>query len=666
MNLTPHHITISKIINRLTVEKNKLWRFLPLKAIIRKHTKSIIKNTNSDKLKDKLVLFLGDFSDFSNNCTNKSERNEIIKLADQTLDHKFNYLGSDLTKVDPIDWHTDFKSGFTWPKGKFYKKYIAVDLNNDADVKVPWELNRCHHLLWLGEAYLLTKDEKYADEVLFQIEHWIEENPLMYSINWACAMDVAIRAVNWMYAVNMIVASSSLTDEFAKKMIKSLFEHGWFIYNNLEKGFPYSANHYASDITGLLFLSQFFIESSFGKKWWDFSKTEYFSEIRNQLLLSGVHFERSISYHRLMAELFFYPYLMMKRVNENIPIDIHERVRLMIEFIAYYTKPNGLSPMIGDSDNGRLLPFENNVFNDHRYLLGVYSKIHHSNFSYKFKIHCLIDSFFLLAGLNYKENNNKQLSKLLLSKTFQDAGFAILRSNDTYLFFNNSELSRYPDSPSKVYGTHTHCDLLSFEFSLGEQDIIIDPGTFVYTSSPVDRNNFRSTKKHNTIVIDNIEQYDLLSNNMFTVSGEVYLGQIVHQLFDEYEECEGSYKKILSEYSFIRHNRRIRLSSNSNQMIIYDYVKYEGTHELAMYFHLAPSVKAINEYNHIKLFLNTVYIATIYLPINEGAKIEILNDTISPSYGVIQKSETIKYTCSFTSEIKLETLVKWKDELEIM
>lgn len=112
MNLTPHHIIISKIINRLTVEKNKLWRFLPVKAIISKHTKSIIKNTNSGKLKDKLEVILGDFSEFSNNCTNESERSEIIKLADQTLDHKFEYLGSGLIKVDPIDWHTDFKSDY--------------------------------------------------------------------------------------------------------------------------------------------------------------------------------------------------------------------------------------------------------------------------------------------------------------------------------------------------------------------------------------------------------------------------------------------------------------------------------------------------------------------------------------------------------------------------
>ena len=66
----------------------------------------------------------------------------------------------------------------------------TVDNSNNADVKVPRELSRSHHLLWLGQAYLLTKNEKYVNEFIFQIENWIDENPIMKSINWGCAMDV--------------------------------------------------------------------------------------------------------------------------------------------------------------------------------------------------------------------------------------------------------------------------------------------------------------------------------------------------------------------------------------------------------------------------------------------------------------------------------------------
>ena len=100
---------------------------------------------------------------------------------------------------------------------------------------------------------------------------------------------------------------------------------------------------------------------------------EYFNEVRSQILPSGSHFERSTSYHRLMTELFFYSYLLLKRDGVYIPTDIKYRVKSMFDFTLNYTRPDGKSPIIGDNDDGRLLPFAKYPFDDHRYLLGVES-----------------------------------------------------------------------------------------------------------------------------------------------------------------------------------------------------------------------------------------------------------------------------------------------------
>ena len=113
-------------------------------------------------------------------------------------------LGSGDVELNPIDWHTDFKTGFKWSPGTFYKKYMQEDIDTDSDVKVPRELSRAHHLLKLGLAYRLTNDQKYADVCVAQMKNWIDENPLMYSINWGCTMDVAIRAVNWIWTLGLI------------------------------------------------------------------------------------------------------------------------------------------------------------------------------------------------------------------------------------------------------------------------------------------------------------------------------------------------------------------------------------------------------------------------------------------------------------------------------
>ena len=55
-----------------------------------------------------------------------------------------------------IEWNKDYFTGFIW-KNKYYKRIKLIDLNNNADVKVPWEISRFHYANNLGMAYNLTK-----------------------------------------------------------------------------------------------------------------------------------------------------------------------------------------------------------------------------------------------------------------------------------------------------------------------------------------------------------------------------------------------------------------------------------------------------------------------------------------------------------------------------
>ena len=254
MNILPYYKKASSLFIIISPWRNKLFKLINPKFFLKSSFKKISKKASKTQTSKNLINLLGDFSDYKYNC---NDEDLIIQLADSIVDHKFDLLGSGITKLEPLDWHKDFKSGFKWEKGKFYQDYIQVDLSNNADVKVPRELSRSHHLLWLGQAYLLTKNEKYVNEFIFQIENWIDENPIMKSINWGCAMDVSIRAINWIYALNMFINSVNISESFIKKINCSLFEHGWFIYRNLEKGIPNSGNHYVSNIVGLLYLGSF-------------------------------------------------------------------------------------------------------------------------------------------------------------------------------------------------------------------------------------------------------------------------------------------------------------------------------------------------------------------------------------------------------------------------
>lgn len=649
MNFNPHIILISKIFNRISYYANWVYIFRPVRWLVFKKIRSQSKVINKTRFLQRIQTVIGDFQSFPDVFRNTKDSEIVLEWADKTLIHEFDYLGSGSAKLNPIDWHLDFKSGFRWSKGRFYLRYKLVDLSKTSDVKVPWELSRCHHLLWLGEAYLLTKEEKYAKEVVDQLEWWIDENPLVYSINWTCAMDVAIRAVNWMYAINMISASTALNEVVINRIHGSLFEHGWFIFRNLEKWYPYSANHFAANIAALLYLGQFFKGTNEGKKWWHYALKEYFLEVRFQVLPSGAHFERSISYHRLMTELFAYPYFMLQRVKEPIPLDIQLRVESMFDFTDHYTKHNGMAPQMGDNDDGRLLPFVKRDFRVHDYLLSIgylgFGKHYESLSTDK----VVLDTFFLLPEKKVIKESSPQNASVSVIKDHRDAGFVVLKKADLYLVFSNTSLSCYPDLHRKMLGTHTHADGLSFELSVGKQDFIIDPGSYVYTASAVERNKFRSTGKHNTLTIDGQDQVELLDTDLFSVKG---FNEVEKMEIKENEEeiyVSGTRKWKLPSDLNATHTRKIKLKSET-ELELMDEIRCDSEHNFVWHFYLAPEISPEIIAND-KIFLRGAKDTVLSLCFSSSNNflVEIVDCEMSPSYGVLISTKSIRISIQASS-----------------
>lgn len=655
MNFTPHQLIISKIFNRLTSLSGNFYRVLPVKKIVSLKTRSL-RNYDVPKIKNIVREMIGDFSGFSQAC-DPSDRETIVGLADQALGHEFDLLGSGSVKLDPIDWHCDFKSGFRWPPLKFYKRYITTDYSNNADVKVPWELSRCHHHLWLGEAYLLSTDEKYAEEIVSQIDSWINENPLMYSINWTCAMDVAIRAINWLYAVNMIIDSKSISASFVRKFTKSLYEHGFFIFRNLEKGFPYSKNHYASDITGLFFIGLFFIETREGKKWWNFALREFFSEVRKQILPSGVHFERSTSYHRLVTELFFYSYLLLKRAGVGIPSDIKSRVQSMFDFILYYSRPDGSSPNFGDNDDGRLLPFIKYDFDDHRYLLSLSAIEYKSSLYKKYSDGLCADSFFLINSREASQANEiSNVADKISSRLFPDAGFCAIRHDDFYMFITNSEPSGFPDTKRKTCGTHTHADLLSFELAIGDSPFIVDPGSYVYTASIKERNQFRATSYHNTLTVDGFDQHEL-SPKAFIISKIALPIDLRCSEDDSAVVVEGEHDGYMTLDDPVMHKRLFHVNKETHTCIIYDRLDCREQHEFSWYFHFHPEITLMQVEGAISAKSNKGHSIRMKFECVHDLNIDIMECDISRSYGIKERSKKLKVTAKANTSFEMKTTI---------
>ena len=426
------------------------------------------------------------------------EVGSVITAADQVLRHEFDLLGSGpVTLGWPLPWHTDFKTGRSWPLA--YAPDIDYnELDQSSDVKVPWELSRCQHFGLLGQAYWLTGEDRYAAEFVSEVTDWIAANPWTRGVNWACTMDVALRAVSWIWGFHFFAdAPSCQIASFRDAFLQSLFLHGEFIAANLEAG-DVNGNHYVSDAVGLVFVGVLFGRSSAGRTWRDTGRSILIDEIESQVYPDGVDFEQAIAYHRLVLEAFLTGYQLLRLAGEDVPRASWARLERMLQFVAAYTKPDGRAPLIGDADDGRIQILGTQPIRDHRYLLSTGAVLYGRGDFRQAAGRFWPESFWLLGpGSHARFNDLRPASQV--SMAFPDAGFYVLRGTGAHVIVDCGDVGM------RGRGGHGHNDVLGFELFLGGMNVMTDCGAYLYTASREWRNRFRSTASHNVLQIDGEE-----------------------------------------------------------------------------------------------------------------------------------------------------------------
>ena len=267
-----------------------------------------------------------------------AELEATVESADRICGHVFDLLGSGPVALGTtIDWHRDFKSGYRWNPDQCFLD-VAHGHEVGVDIKVPWELSRGHHLVLLAQTALLTGAPTYARECIAQLTGWIEANPTGCGVNWACPMDVAIRAVNWLWSLSLLAESPLMTEVWLTEVLASLVAHGRFLMDNLEvRDDGVTTNHYLADLVGLLYLGLCLKEVHDAEGWKAFALRELVREMDRQVLADGAHYESSLSYHRLVTEMFLSSAVLCRCHGLELPPTFHDRLEKMCEFVQGYT-----------------------------------------------------------------------------------------------------------------------------------------------------------------------------------------------------------------------------------------------------------------------------------------------------------------------------------------
>jgi Heparinase II/III-like protein/Heparinase II/III N-terminus len=441
--------------------------------------------------------------------------------AEEILAHRVDMLGSGWTSLGPIiDWHQDFKSDYRWPCS-FFQDVQATRLTDSSDAKVPWELSRCHHLLTLARAGRIFQDKRFASEIAEQLDGWLTANPPGMGINWVNTMEVALRVVNWIAIIEALESWEPLTDPLRSKVTRSLQVHGRHIATNLE-GTPYlRSNHYLSDILGLLVLGASLRGDPGAPKWFRQAHAAFEREIRKEVHDDGVGFEASLSYHGLALEIFLLAKTVAERHGRPFSPRFRERLVRMVEASRALRHPDGRFPQIGDSDSGRVLPggFGRGASLDHLLWLGAATL----DLERPFPREPDEEVAWTLGAEAWQRLAEQPVATRPSGTAFPDSGFYVLKSEGTHVVVRCGGVGQNGN------GGHAHNDLFSFELSHGPS-LIIDSGTYAYTSDPEARNHFRATESHNTVVVAEAEINPMMETELFR------LKQVAHPHVEAWEE----------------------------------------------------------------------------------------------------------------------------------
>ena len=579
----------------------------------------------------------------------QSELKDLLVDADLSVKKQFRILGEKVDFTEFIDWHLDPRHNHRFDAGELHSRIKQCDPAGGFDIKYPWELSRLQHLPRLSLAFLLTRDRKYVKALVEQVDDWITRNPVGFGPNWACTMDVGIRAANLALAV-ALVAREIHDGDFAVKLVCSLIQHGRFISGHLEWSDEVTSNHYLADIAGLAVLG-FLLEKEISEAsdWFRFAREELATEIEKQVYPDGWDFEASTAYHRLVMECFLVPAIMMERGGEPMSDKYRERLRLMTGFVRDITLPDGSFPLIGDNDSGLFVSLQPRHTGNLNYLLALASA-YLGNPPLKLEgVELAPEILWLVGDVGRGRFEAFEFHDRPISSEYPDGGLWSLRSKDgsDLLTFRLGSLGQNGN------GGHAHNDQLSVTIWFDKKPVIVDPGSACYTSDPEKRNLYRSTKSHATISIGDEEQNRFVEGNLFTLPQETEYepAELIEQ--DESAKITGTLRgygpwssddvRFTRTINYLRPRRGFEIT---DKLIL----SGEATGQIVQWnFPLAPGLR-VKESSPGQSSIedeNGVIVAhLLYLP---GWRLKMDATMYSPAYGEEVPNITMRFTPPFVT-----------------
>jgi hypothetical protein len=432
-------------------------------------------------------------------------RADLVRVADGICQGRVSLLGYDEMNIaEPIDWHRDPVANRRVPM-VHWSRIDPLDFEAVGDSKVVWELNRHQWLVTLAQAYSLTGDRRYSDQVMRILTHWTLANPYGFGINWASSLEVAFRLIAWIWVFALLRPIDGASTEQLTQFLAYVWLHATHIERYLS--YYFSPNtHLTGEALGLFYAGVLFPDFADAARWRDLGRRILVEESKRQMLPGGVYMEQATCYQRYTVEIYLHFLILAERAGLDVPADVRSRVESLLAFLVAVSGADGSVAPIGDEDGGWLLPLARRSPRDCRGVFALGAVLfNREDFAWAADGPAP-ELLWILGPGGFCAFNQvtPRPPTELPSRAFRPGGYVVMRSgwsrNAHRLIMDVGPLG------CALSGAHGHADLLSIQcFPFGDE-YLVDPGTYCYTRDRRWRDYFRSSLAHNTVVVDGESQ----------------------------------------------------------------------------------------------------------------------------------------------------------------
>jgi hypothetical protein len=513
------------------------------------------------------------------------ENERVVDEGMRLLEGTYTALGFEFD-VDQVIWNLDPQSGVTAPL-TFGPLIDLRDPQLVGNVRNTWELNRHQHLVQAAAAYALGRDERLARFVRRQLESWLHQNAFPMGVNWASPLELGLRLISWVWVSRCLAGSPEHETLFGLQgcLWPAIYRHQWLIAELHSRGSS-ANNHLIGEMSGLYVSAATWPVFDQSKTWAQLARHSLHQEIRRQYYGSGLNREQAFGYHVFATELLMLAALEGERTGSPFSVAYLDGLRRAVSSGLALTSRDGRQPNYGDSDDGvalsldaerpgvSWLPMVASAW------LGGLAPDRNTPAATR------AAARLLLSGIRPPEPHAPAIASPPRTRAFHDAGLFVMASGG-----EGDEVICLADAGDLGYlsiAAHGHADALSFTLSVGDEQLVVDPGTFTYHFDPEARAYFRGTRAHNAVVIDGEDQSRSAGPFLWTRKARAKVhnwqrtdrGAVLAASHDGYERLA----------SPVTHRRTLVL--DGGQLTIDDELEGSCVHDVEWRLHLAPGCQA--------------------------------------------------------------------------